>query len=70
MNFYDMPLKTFDPKFWQEEMLKQKHGTLFLIGEDRTINPEGDDTVELVFAQIIRTGDKNVSTTGLHQEDK
>lgn len=50
-------IKVFNPDTLLEDMLEAKEGTLFLLGEKRHPNHEGDDTIEHVFAQIIRTKD-------------
>lgn len=48
------PVKTFDPEKLQEEMVKATDGTMFLLAENRIKNHEGDDSVELIFAKIVR----------------
>lgn len=52
-------IQVFNPDTLLEDMLKAKEGTLFLLGENRIKNHEGDDTVEFTFARIIKTKDSN-----------
>jgi len=47
-----------------------KEGTLFCLGEKRHSNPEGDDTVEYVWAQIYRTKDEPTPTKPLKATNK
>lgn len=56
-SIFNMPIAVFNPDNLLQEMLDAKEGTVFLLGEKRTPNHEGDDTVEQTFVQIKRTKD-------------
>jgi len=58
MKLFNMPLKTFDPQTLLEEMLASESNTVFVLGQETKINPEGDDTIELVIATIQRVKDE------------
>lgn len=51
-------VKVFDPDNLLEAMLDATEGTVFLVGEQRIRNPEGDGTVEMTFAQIYKAKDE------------
>lgn len=52
-------VKVFNPDNLLQEMLDAEEGTVFVLGERRIKNHEGDDTVELTFAQIYKAKDKS-----------
>lgn len=61
--FKDMDIRVFNPDTLLEDMLAAKEGTVFLLGEKRIKNHEGDDTIEHTFAQIYKTKDGSGDTT-------
>lgn len=54
---YGFPIQTFDPENLLAEMLAAKDGTMFLLGEKRIKRQEGDDSLELTFAEIKKARD-------------
>lgn len=52
---FDCPIKTFDPANLLKEMLSAESGTVFLLGEKRIKNNEGDDSVEVTIATIMKS---------------
>lgn len=57
MKIFGVPIQTVKNEDLVETMASAPTGTVFVIGEAVKKNHEGDDTVELVLAQIIRTHD-------------
>lgn len=52
-----MPLATFEPENLLQAMLDAPEGTVFVLGEKHIPNHEGDDSVEITFAQIKKAKD-------------
>jgi len=50
-------IRVFNPDTLLEDMLNAKEGTVFMLGEKRISNHEGDDTVEQTFVQIKKARD-------------
>ena len=55
MKIFDFLIKTFGKDNLYQEMLNSDDGQVFILGENRIKNHEGDDTVEVIMAKIIRT---------------
>ena len=51
-------IRVFNPDTLLEDMLEAEEGTVFMLGEKRIKNHEGDDTVEMTFAQIYKAKDQ------------
>ena len=49
------PIRTFNPDKLLEEMLNADNGTIFLLGEKRIPQHEGDDLIELTLAEIKKS---------------
>jgi len=56
-NYFGFPIKTFHEENLLQEMLVAKNGDIFVLGEKRVKHHEGDDSVELIFAEVKITRD-------------
>lgn len=54
---FGFPIKKFNEENLLKEMLNSNNGDLFLLGEKRIKHFEGDDSVELIFAEVKITRD-------------
>ncbi len=55
---FGFPIKIFTTaKDLHKQMMSAEENTLFLIGEEVTKFPEGDDKITLIWAKIFKTRD-------------
>ena len=52
---FNFPIKTFNPDKLLEEMLSAEEGTIFILNEKRISQHEGDDLIELTWAEIKKS---------------